>query len=120
RIVLFAGLAEALALPLACRHYAIANLRGALSGSIAAQLLILHRGDLDMNVDAIEQRPGDFGDIALNHGRRAHALAGLVVEVSAWTWVHGRRQHKSRRESERHGGARDSDRVILERLAHHF
>jgi hypothetical protein len=36
-----------------------------------------------MDVDAIEQRAGDFADVTLNHGRGAHALARLVVEVAA-------------------------------------
>jgi hypothetical protein len=36
-----------------------------------------------VNVDAIEKRAGDLGDIALNHGRGTHALAGLVVEEAA-------------------------------------
>jgi hypothetical protein len=36
-----------------------------------------------MNVDAVEERPGDLGDVALNHGRGTHALAGFVIEVTA-------------------------------------
>ena len=36
-----------------------------------------------MYIDAIEQWTGDLGDVALDHGRSAHALTGLVVEVTA-------------------------------------
>jgi hypothetical protein len=111
-------LLEALPLPLARGHHPAANLRRALGRRRAAQLLILHRRNLDVNVDAVEQRAGDFGHVALDHGRRAHALARLVVEVAAGAGIHGRRQHEARRKAERHGGARDGHRVIFERLAH--
>jgi len=36
-----------------------------------------------MNVNAIQQRPGDFSDIALNYRRRAQALVRFVVEETA-------------------------------------
>ena len=48
------------------------------------------------------------------------AFARLVVEVAAGAGIHGRRQHEARREAERHGGARDGDRAVFERLAHHL
>uniref|UniRef100_E6PYE2 Uncharacterized protein n=1 Tax=mine drainage metagenome TaxID=410659 RepID=E6PYE2_9ZZZZ len=73
-----------------------------------------------MNVDAVEQRAGDFGDVALDHGRGTHAFAGLVVEVSAGAWVHGGGEHKARGKGERHAGAGDGDGVFLEGLAHDF
>ena len=73
-----------------------------------------------MDVDAVEQRAGDLGHVALDHGRRAHALARLVVEVAAGAGIHGRGQHEARGKAERHGGARDGDGVIFERLAHDF
>ena len=66
-----------------------ANLGRAFGGGAAAQLLILHGGDLDVDVDAVQQRAGDLGDVALDHGRGTHALARLVVEVAAGAWVHG-------------------------------
>ena len=73
-----------------------------------------------MNVDAVEQRPGDFRNVALDHRRCAVALAGSVVVESARAGVHGRRKHKTRREGQRHGRPRDADRAVFERLAHHF
>jgi hypothetical protein len=36
-----------------------------------------------MNIDAVEQQAGDFSDVALNHWRSTHALAGFVIEVTA-------------------------------------
>ena len=108
------------ALPLAGGQHAGANVGRALGRRAAAQLLVLNGRNLDVNVDAVEQRPGDFGHVALDHGRGAHALARLVVEVAARAGIHGRGQHEARRKTERHGGAGDGDRVIFQRLAHHF
>ena len=64
--------------------------------------------------------PEIFGDVALNHGRGAHALARLVVEVAAGAGVHGGGEHEARGEAERHGGACDGDGVVFERLAEDF
>ena len=36
-----------------------------------------------MDVDAVDEGTGDFCDVALDEGRGAVALAGLVVEVAA-------------------------------------
>jgi hypothetical protein len=36
-----------------------------------------------VDVDAVEQRAGNLGYVALNHGRGAEALARLVIEVAA-------------------------------------
>ena len=73
-----------------------------------------------MDVDAVEERAGDLGDVALDHGRGAHALARLVVEVAAGAGVHGGGEHEARGKAERHGGAGDGDGVVFERLAHDF
>ena len=117
---LVAGLLEAPALLLTRGHHAPAYLSRAFGCRTAAQLFILDGRHLNVNVDAIEQRAGDLGHVALDHRRRTHALARLVVEVAAGAWVHGRGQHEARREAERHGGARNGDGVILKRLPHHL
>jgi hypothetical protein len=36
-----------------------------------------------VDIDAVQQRAADLGDIALDHGLRAVALAAAVVEISA-------------------------------------
>src|ERR1035438_6866274 len=108
---LFAGLFEALPLPFASGHHPVANLSRSFGRRAAAQFLVLHRWNLDMYIDAVEKRAGDFGDIALNDRRSAMALARLVIEIAAGAGVHGRRQHETGRKAERHGGARDGYRV---------
>ncbi len=97
--IFVAGLLERASLPVAGGHDARADLGGAFGGCSAAQLLILDGRDLDMDIDAVEQRAGDLGDVALDHGRGAHALARLVVEISAGAGIHGGGQHEARRES---------------------
>ena len=70
-----------------------------------------------MNIDAVQERAGDLGNVALDHGRGAHALARLVVEEAAGAGIHGSGQHEARRKAERHGGSRDGHGVIFEGLA---
>src|SRR5208282_603849 len=110
----------ALELNLARAKDAFAHARGAFDLSIAAQFLVFHGRDFYMYVNAVEQRPGDFGNVALNLRRRAVALAGRVAEKAARARVHGRGQHESRRKADGSRGARDGHAPILERLAHHF
>ena len=73
-----------------------------------------------MNVDAVEQRPGNFRDVALDLRRRAVALARGIAEESARARIHRRGQHEARRKSDRQRRARDRHAAVFERLAHHF
>jgi hypothetical protein len=36
-----------------------------------------------MDIDAVEQRPGDFSHVALDHGLGAMTFTGTVIEVTA-------------------------------------
>src|ERR1035441_154238 len=87
---------EAGVLALAGGEDAGADLGGTFRGCGGAQLLILNGGHLYMYVDAVEQGSADLADVALDHGRGAHALAGLVVEVAAGSRVHGGGEHEGR------------------------
>ncbi len=80
---------EAVVLDFAGGEDAGADFSGAFGGGIAAELFVLHGRDLDMDVDAVEKRAADLGDVALDHGRGAHTFAGFVVEVAAGAGVHG-------------------------------
>src|SRR6478752_2234313 len=73
-----------------------------------------------MDIDAIQQRPRDFRNVTLDHRRSTHALAGFVIEIPTGTRIHRRREHETRRKTERHRCACDGYSVILEGLAHHF
>ena len=54
------GAQEAVVLALAGGEHTGANLGGAFGGGAAAQFLVLHGGDFDVDVDAVEQRAGDL------------------------------------------------------------
>ena len=47
------------------------------------QLIEGDGGDFDVQVDAVEQRAGDFGEVALDVGRCAYAFAVGIGEVAA-------------------------------------
>ncbi len=51
---------------------------------------------------------------------RAVTLPRAIVEVAAWAGIHGGCQHETSGKCERHGGASDANRAILQRLAHDF
>src|SRR5450432_2294065 len=69
-----------------------------------AEFFVFYGRDFDVDVDAVEERAGDFGDVALDHGRGAVALAGGVAEVAAGAGIHGGGEHESRGESYGDGG----------------
>lgn len=53
----------------------------------AAQVLVLHGGGLDMEVDAVEQRAGDAVAVILDLTGRAAALALRVSIVTAFVRI---------------------------------
>ena len=82
-----------------------------------AQILELHGRDVDVHVDAVQQRPGDLGPV------RRHALEGAgapprgVAEPAAFAGVHGAHQHEPAGIGDRPGGAGDGDAPVLDGLA---
>jgi hypothetical protein len=99
---------------------ALAN-RGRIFGLVGgAHLFIVHGGDVDMDIDAVHERTGDFRDVALDHGRGALAVAGAVVVETAGARVHGGGEHEARGESEGPAGAGDAHSGIFKRLAQDF
>ena len=77
----------------------------------------IDRGDLDLQVDAVEQRPADARLIAQH--RVGCAAAGLrrIAELAAGAGVHGGDELEAGRELGLAGGARNDDAPGLERLA---
>src|ERR1019366_6319700 len=93
---------EAGVLTLSGGEDADAYLGGAFGGRASAQLLILNGGHLYMYVDSVEQRAGDFADVALDHGWSTHALARLVIKISARTGIHSGGEHEAGGKGETH------------------
>src|SRR5262245_18431914 len=50
--------------------------------------------DFDLDINAIENRPGNFPKILLYFFRRTNALPCFVAKISTGTWIHCRHQHK--------------------------
>jgi len=72
-----------LSLNSSCRGCSCANLGGSFGTVPRCQLLKLHGGNFDMNVDSIQKWAGDFRDVALDFRRRAVATAGRVAKKTA-------------------------------------
>lgn len=72
--------------------------------------------DLDVQVDAVEERPGELGLIIRRAARRAGAGERGVAEVPAAAWVHRGDQLHARGVGDMKRGARDADFAGFERL----
>src|SRR5205823_10468169 len=70
------------------------HIGGAHAVILAAQFLVGHGRDLDVKIDAIEQRPAHFAQIALDNCAGAAAFVSWVGEESARTRIHGRDQNE--------------------------
>src|SRR5258705_2511908 len=88
RKYLFAGKALALALPGA--DHTIPNRRRAfhVRRSISGKLAKLDGWNIDVNIDAVQQRARDPADITLNQQRCTTALASWVIPKSTRTGIH--------------------------------
>ena len=58
----------------------------------AAEFLVRHRRDFDVQVDAVQQRSADLGKVLLDLRAGAAALAGGVAMETAAAWIHRRRE----------------------------
>ena len=65
---------EALQLNLAIGVNALANDAGRFTGVFTGEFLIAQAWDFDLNVDAVEERTGNFRMVALDLQRSASAL----------------------------------------------
>ena len=88
--------------------------------ALARDVAIFHRRHFDVEIDAIEQRPGNALPITLHLHRTATAFAFQIAEVSARAGVHRRDEHELGRERDRAGRARNRNPAVFQRLAHHF
>jgi len=87
---------------------------------VATQFFVLHRRNFDVNIDAVEQRAGNFRNVALNLNRGAMTFAGGIAEEAAGAGVHRGGEHEARGEIHGERGAGDGDGTIFEGLAHDF
>src|SRR6185437_8758627 len=99
---------------------AFANRGGGFDCTRIAQIFVFYGGDFDVNVDAVEQRAGNFGDVALNLRRRAVAVARGIAKESAGARIHRSGEHESRRKTDGKSSASNGDHAVFERLAENF
>ena len=72
--------------------------RRRLAVRAAHQVFLRQRRDFDLQVNAVEQRPGDARTVTRNLIRRAAAAPVVMTEIAAGTGVHRRNQLELRRE----------------------
>jgi hypothetical protein len=63
--------------------HALANVGRRFARAIAAQLLVWNRGNFDVNVDTVEQRPADLAQVPLDDAGRTAAFARGIAKESA-------------------------------------
>src|SRR6266478_5869710 len=85
-----------------------------------SQFLVFHGGNLNVNVNAVQQRSWNLRNVSLNHRRRAVALPRRVAKIAARARIHRRRQHEPRWKRHRNSRARNGHCPVLQRLPHHF
>jgi len=70
-----------------------------------------------VDVDPVEEGPGDARPVALHGWRGTGALVPGVAQVPAGAGIHGGDEHEAGRIGQADGGPGDGDAVVLERLA---
>src|SRR5712671_2025050 len=84
------GVAFALArqLPLMRAFRAFPDLRGILAATRVNELVFAHGGHLDLDIDAIEQRPRELVTVACHLVGRASAFAAEMPQIAARAGIH--------------------------------
>ncbi len=114
------AVAEAGGLDFACSGYALADGGGVELAGFVAELLEAYGGDVDVDIDAVDEWAGDFGDVFFDLSRRAAAAFLFGSEVAAGAGVHGGDEHELCGEADGAFCAGDGDESVFEGLAYHF
>lgn len=114
------GLALALQLARKSLFHACGDCLRSFAGSLFQQVFLRQRGHLDLQVDAIQQRPGDAILVTRYTIGRATAFVGSMAKVAAWTGVHCGHQLEARREVGLACRTRNRDLAGFERFAQDF
>ena len=113
------GAGEAVALPVAGGLHAGADSGGGLTPVCSrSEVAVADAGHLDLEVDAVEERPGDAAAVADDLVGLADAGAVAAAGVAAGAGVHAADQHDGGGIDDGDEAARDGDAPLFERLAH--
>ena len=115
-----AGFMKTLPLDLPGRDDARPELGGALPGLRRRQVPERHRRHLDLDVDPVQERPGNPGAIGADLVGGAGAGPFDVPQETAGAGIHGRHQHEPGRVGERGGRPGDGDFAFFQGLAQHL
>ena len=80
---------------------------------VLGQVFVFHGRNLDVQIDPVEQRTGDARKVTLDQGRRTAAFVQRVSVKTARAGIHGRGEHESRGEGQRHRGPADGDLPVF-------
>ncbi len=100
-------------LPAAGADNPLADHIGPLGVGSVTQVAILHRGHVDVDIDAVKQRAGNLRDVPLDLQRSAVAFARRIIKESAGARVHRRGQHKMGGKGQADGGPGDRDPALF-------
>ena len=114
------GAAEALVLERAGRVDPRADRRGALRRFAGIELFEFDGRDLDVQVQPVQQRAGDPGEVAGDRLRRAGAAPRGMPEIAAGARVHRRDEHGGARVADGPADAGDRHGAVFDRLAQHL
>src|SRR2546429_7920752 len=98
----------------------LANLGGSLGRCIGGQLVVIDRGDGEVQIDAVEDGSGDFLGVSGDLGGMTDAGALGVTEEAARTGILRSYHDEFGRVSDGALGARDGDLTIFQWLAERF
>ena len=98
-------------------EHARADGRAGFAAGLRIHFAELHRWHFYVQINAVEQRPGNAAEVVLNFARAAAAFGG---HLAVGRGVHCGDEHELRRERHRARRAADGDVAVLERLTHGF
>ena len=112
-----AGVRKTLVLNIPCGIHTHFDGRGAFLLCGVREVAKIDRRHFNVQVDTVEQWPGNAAEVSRHGGLRAGARACGVTVIAAWAGVHGGDEHKFTRERDRAVHARDGHNAVLKRLA---
>ena len=86
--------AKPLLLTLSRANNALTDRGGRLFNALAGDVSILDGWHFNVQIDTVQQRPGDALSITLHLGGTATALAFEIAKVAAWTRIHRGDKHE--------------------------
>ncbi len=111
---------EALLLDFPRPRHAQGYLGRTLGLAPVSEIAVLDGGHLYVDVDPVQERPGNPGTVTVDHERRARALVYRVGKVAAWAGVHSGDQHDAGGIGNRGERAGDGDAAVLHWLTQHL